>query len=69
MIKAGENCTVEMNTEAVDIIASQSLKWHLSTIEEFMTEFEKEDKGHPEDFVYYTSLASHIREVLKYYGH
>ena len=56
------------STEAGDIIARGSLKWHLNAINEFIDEFEKEGKGHPEDFVNYIRLKTHFEEVLKYYG-
>jgi hypothetical protein len=69
MLKPKDNNTVEMDYEAMDLIAAQSLKWHLACAEEFLREFEEDDKGHPDDFVYYTSFITHIKEVLKHYGH
>jgi hypothetical protein len=69
MLKAKENNTVEMDSEAMDLIAVQSLKWHKKAAEEFLSEFEEKDKGHPDDFIFYTSFITHIEEVLKYYGH
>lgn len=56
------------STEAGDLIAKESLKWHLNAICGFCDEFEKEDKGHPDDFVNYVNLKRHFEEVLKYYG-
>jgi len=69
MLKTKENNTVEMDSEAMDLIAVQSLKWHLAGAEEFLLKFEEEGKGHPDDFIYYTSFITHVKEVLSYYGH
>lgn len=60
---------VTLSIDVVDGIAVDSLKWHLQAIEEDLKRFEKEGRGHPDDFAENITLKTYFERILKYYGH
>ena len=60
--------TFELDTEIVDLIAAQSLKDHYNMAVETIDDFVLHQKGHPDDYEYYTNLRNSLKIVLDYYG-
>lgn len=60
--------TFELDTEIVDLIAAQSLKDHYNMAVETMDDFVLHQKGHPDDYEYYTKLKNALEIVLDYYS-
>ena len=60
--------TFELDAEIVDLIAAQSLKDHYNMAVETIDDFVLHQKGHPDDYEYYTNLKNSLKIVLDYYG-
>jgi len=60
--------TFELDTEIVDLIAAQSLKDHYNMAVDSMDNFVLHQKGHPDDYEYYTKLKNALEIVLDYYS-
>lgn len=59
---------VYLDSEVVDSIALRSLRWHYWSILQDIEDFEKNERGHPDDFDRNISLKYHFEKVLEYYG-
>jgi len=60
--------TFELDAEIVDLVAAQSLKDHYNMAVESMDDFVLHQKGHSDDYEYYTKLRDALKIVLDYYG-
>ena len=57
-----------VDSEIVDSMTLRSLRWHYWSILQDIEDFEKNERGHPDDFDRNISLKYHFEKVLEYYG-